>query len=316
MKNFINSDDISDYKKIVEEAIQLKSNPNQFEDFGKNKSIGLLFFNPSLRTRISTQKASMILGLKTFVMNFNSEGWQLEFENNTIMSEDKAEHVKDAAKVLSEYCDIIAIRKFADLNNKIDDEKEIVLSSFLKYSTVPILNLESSTFHPLQGLADAITIHETKNKARPKIVLSWAPHPKSLPHAVPNSFIKMAKKNNFELIISNPIGYDLNPEITKGINIIHDQKEAFINADFIYAKNWSSYENYGKVLINDSSWKIDRNKMSLTNNAKFMHCLPVRRNVVVDDNVIDSENSLVISQAENRIYSTLIILKKLIENER
>ena len=316
MKNFINSDDISDYKKIVEEAIQLKSNPNQLEDIGKNKSIGLLFFNPSLRTRISTQKASMILGLKTFVMNFNSEGWQLEFENNTIMSEDKAEHVKDAAKVLSEYCDIIAIRKFADLNNKIDDEKEIVLSSFLKYSTVPILNLESSTFHPLQGLADAITIHETKNKARPKIVLSWAPHPKSLPHAVPNSFIKMAKKNNLELIISNPIGYDLNPEITKGINIIHDQKEAFINADFIYAKNWSSYENYGKVLINDSSWKIDRNKMSLTNNAKFMHCLPVRRNVVVDDNVIDSENSLVISQAENRIYSTLIILKKLIENER
>ena len=316
MKNFINSDDISDYKKIVEEAIQLKSNPNQLEDIGKNKSIGLLFFNPSLRTRISTQKASMILGLKTFVMNFNSEGWQLEFENNTIMSEDKAEHVKDAAKVLSEYCDIIAIRKFADLNNKIDDEKEIVLSSFLKYSTVPILNLESSTFHPLQGLADAITIHETKNKARPKIVLSWAPHPKSLPHAVPNSFIKMAKKNNFELIISNPIGYDLNPEITKGINIIHDQKEAFINADFIYAKNWSSYENYGKVLINDSSWKIDKNKMSLTNNAKFMHCLPVRRNVVVDDNVIDSENSLVISQAENRIYSALIVLKKLIENER
>ena len=316
MKNFINSDDISDYKKIVEEAIQLKSNPNQLEDIGKNKSIGLLFFNPSLRTRISTQKASMILGLKTFVMNFNSEGWQLEFENNTIMSEDKAEHVKDAAKVLSEYCDIIAIRKFADLNNKIDDEKEIVLSSFLKYSTVPILNLESSTFHPLQGLADAITIHETKNKARPKIVLSWAPHPKSLPHAVPNSFIKMVKKNNFELIISNPIGYDLNPEITKGINIIHDQKEAFINADFIYAKNWSSYENYGKVLINDSSWKIDRNKMSLTNNAKFMHCLPVRRNVVVDDNVIDSENSLVISQAENRIYSALIIIKKLIENER
>ena len=316
MKNFINSDDISDYKKIVEEAIQLKSNPNQLEDIGKNKSIGLLFFNPSLRTRISTQKASMILGLKTFVMNFNSEGWQLEFENNTIMSEDKAEHVKDAAKVLSEYCDIIAIRKFADLNNKIDDEKEIVLSSFLKYSTVPILNLESSTFHPLQGLADAITIHETKNIARPKIVLSWAPHPKSLPHAVPNSFIKMAKKNNLELIISNPIGYDLNPEITKGINIIHDQKEAFINADFIYAKNWSSYENYGKVLINDSSWKIDRNKMSLTNNAKFMHCLPVRRNVVVDDNVIDSENSLVISQAENRIYSALIILKKLIENER
>ena len=316
MKNFINSDDISDYKKIVEEAIQLKSNPNQLEDIGKNKSIGLLFFNPSLRTRISTQKASMILGLKTFVMNFNSEGWQLEFENNTIMSEDKAEHVKDAAKVISEYCDIIAIRKFADLNNKIDDEKEIVLSSFLKYSTVPILNLESSTFHPLQGLADAITIHETKNKARPKIVLSWAPHPKSLPHAVPNSFIKMAKKNNFELIISNPIGYDLNPEITKGINIIHDQKEAFCNADFIYAKNWSSYENYGKVLINDSSWKIDRNKMSLTNNAKFMHCLPVRRNVVVDDDVIDSENSLVISQAENRIYSALIIIKKLIENER
>ena len=316
MKNFINSDDIYDYKKIVEEAIQLKSNPYQLNKIGKNKSIGLLFFNPSLRTRISTQKASIILGLKTFVMNFNSEGWQLEFENNTIMSEDKAEHVKDAAKVISQYCDIIAIRKFADLNNKVNDEKEIVLSSFVKYSTVPILNLESSTFHPLQALADAITIHEIKNKPRPKIVLSWAPHPKSLPHAVPNSFIKMAKKSNFELIISNPIGYDLNPEITKGINIIHDQKKAFRNADFIYAKNWSSYENYGKVLDTKSSWKIDKNKMSLTNNARFMHCLPVRRNVVVDDDVIDSENSLVINQAENRIYSALIILKKLLENER
>ena len=316
MKNFINSDDITDYEKIVEEAIQLKNNRNQLNNIGKNKSIGLLFFNSSLRTRMSTQKASMILGLKTFVMNFNSEGWQLEFENRAIMSEDKAEHVKDAAKVMSQYCDIIGIRKFADLNNKIDDEKEIVLSSFIKYSNVPILNLESSTFHPLQSLADAITIYETKNKLRPKIVLSWAPHPKPLPHAVPNSFIRMAKKNNFELIISNPIGYDLNSKITKGINIIHDQKEAFCNADFIYAKNWSSYENYGKVLNTDSSWKIDKNKMSLTNSAKFMHCLPVRRNVVVDDNVIDSENSLVINQAENRIYSALIILKKLIENER
>lgn len=316
MRNFINGDDITDYKKLVEEAIQLKNNPNQLNNIGKNKSIGLLFFNSSLRTRISTQKASMILGLKTFVMNFNSEGWQLEFENNAIMSEDKAEHVKDAAKVMSKYCDIIAIRKFADLNNKIDDEKEIVLSSFVKYSTVPILNLESSISHPLQSLADAITIHETKNKPKPKIVLSWAPHPKPLPHAVPNSFIKMAKKNNFELIISNPIGYDLNSKITTGINIVHDQKEAFRNADFIYAKNWSSYENYGKVLNTDSSWKIDKNKMSLTNSAKFMHCLPVRRNVVVDDDVIDSDNSLVINQAENRIYSALIILKKLIENER
>ena len=316
MKNFINSDDIKDYNKIIKEAIEVKKDPSLFNKIGENKSIGLIFFNSSLRTRLSTQKAAMMLGIKTFIMNFENEGWKIEFEDNIVMSEDKVEHIKEAARVMSKYCDIIGIRKFAELINKNEDEKEIVISSFMKYSSVPILNLESSIYHPLQALADAITIHENKLKPKPKVVLTWAPHPRPLPHAVPNSFIKMAKENNFDLVISNPVGYNLNRNITEGIKIIHDQKKAFKNADFIYAKNWSCYENYGKVTNTDKSWIVDRSKMSETNNAKFMHCLPVRRNVVVSDYVLDSKNSLVIDQAENRTYSAMVIIKKLIENEK
>ena len=315
MKNFINSDDIKDYSKIIKEAIKIKKEPLMFNNIGSNKSIGLIFFNSSLRTRLSTQKAAMMLGLKSFIMNFNNEGWQIEFEDNSVMSMGKAEHIKEAAGVISKYCNLVGIRKFAELNNKNEDEKEIVISSFKKYCSVPIVNLESSTYHPLQALADAITIYENKLKPKPKVVLSWAPHPRPLPHAVPNSFIKMAKKNNFDFIITNPVGYDLNKNITEGVKIIHDQEEAFKNADFIYAKNWSNYENYGLVSNTNKSWTIDQNKMSKTNNAKFMHCLPVRRNVVVTDKVLDSKNSLVLDQAENRVYSAMVIIKKLIENE-
>ena len=315
MKNFININNVKDYQGLIKESIEIKNNPYFFKKIGINKTLGLIFFNSSLRTRLSTLKAAKMLGLETIVMNFNNEGWEIEFEEKTIMSKNSAEHVKEAAQVISQYCDIIGIRAFAELKNKNHDESEIIINSFVKYGSVPIINLESSCAHPLQALADAITIEERKNKSNPKIVISWAPHPKSLPHAVANSFINMAKMSNYDLVITNPVGYDLNPKITKGINVTHNQEEAFKNADFIYAKNWSSYNDYGKVLINNDKWMINKRKMEITNNAKFMHCLPVRRNVVVEDAVLDSNYSLVINQANNRTYAAQTILKKIILNE-
>ncbi len=316
MKNFLNSDDIIDYQYLLKEINKLKNDKSDISYVGKNKVIGLLFFNPSLRTRLSTQKAAMNLGFKSIVMNFKDDGWKLEFDENIIMSGNKAEHVKDAAKVISQYCDILGIRAFAELKDKEIDNSDKIINSFVKYATIPILNLESSIAHPLQALADATTINENMNSNRPKIVLSWAPHPKPLPHAVANSFIKMCKINNYDLTITNPKGYDLNKKITEGIQIINDQELAFKNADFIYAKNWSSYEQYGKVILNNDSWIINENKMKLTNNAFFMHCLPVRRNVVVTDSVLDSNKSLIIQQANNRIYATQTIIKELINNEK
>ena len=315
MKNFININNVKDYQGLIKESIEIKNNPYSFKKIGINKTLGLIFFNSSLRTRLSTLKAAKMLGLETIVMNFNNEGWEIEFEEKTIMSKNSAEHVKEAAQVISQYCDIIGIRAFAELKNKNHDESEIIINSFVKYGSVPIINLESSCAHPLQALADAITIEEHKNKSNPKIVISWAPHPKSLPHAVANSFINMAKLSNYDLVITNPVGYDLNPKITKGINVTHNQEEAFKNADFIYTKNWSSYNDYGKVLINNDKWMINKRKMEITNNAKFMHCLPVRRNVVVEDAVLDSNYSLVINQANNRTYAAQTILKKIILNE-
>ncbi len=311
MKNFLNSDDIINYQYLLNEINKLKNDKSDISYVGKNKVIGLLFFNPSLRTRLSTQKAAMNLGFKSIVMNFKDDGWQLEFDENIIMSGNKAEHVKDAAKVISQYCDILGIRAFAELKDKEIDNSDKIINSFVKYATIPILNLESSIAHPLQALADAATINENINSNNPKIVLSWAPHPKPLPHAVANSFIKMCKINNYDLTITNPKGYDLSKKITEGIQIINNQELAFENADFIYAKNWSSYDQYGKVLLNDDSWLI-----KLTNNAFFMHCLPVRRNVVVTDSVLDSNRSLVIQQANNRTYATQTILKELISNEK
>ena len=316
MKNFLNSDDIIDYQYLLNEINKLKNDKSDISHIGKNKVMGLLFFNPSLRTRLSTQKAAMNLGFKSIVMNFKDDGWQLEFDENIIMSGNKAEHVKDAAKVISQYCDILGIRAFAELKDKEIDNSDKIINSFVKYATIPILNLESSIAHPLQALADAATINENINSNNPKIVLSWAPHPKPLPHAVANSFIKMCKINNYDLTITNPKGYDLSKKITEGIQIINNQELAFENADFIYAKNWSSYDQYGKVLLDDDSWIINENKMKLTNNAFFMHCLPVRRNVVVTDSVLDSNRSLVIQQANNRTYATQTILKELISNEK
>jgi N-succinyl-L-ornithine transcarbamylase len=274
----------------------------------------LLFFNNSLRTRLSTQKAAQNLGLNTVVMNFGSEGWKLEYEDGVIMNEDKSEHVKEAAKVISQYCDIVAIRAFASLTDKEKDLSEIVLNSFKKYAGIPVVNMESAVGHPLQALADAITMEENKTVHKPKVVLSWAPHPKALPHAVANSFIEMMQLQHADFVITHPEGYELNPEITKNSTIEYNQEKAFENADFVYVKNWSSFKDYGKVMSKDENWMVTADKMKLTKNGKFMHCLPVRRNVIVADEVIDSENSIVIEQANNRTYSAQIVLKKILEN--
>jgi len=314
MKNYTNINDLDNLQNIVQEALALKKGQLQFEQLGNGKTICLLFFNNSLRTRLSTQKAAQNLGMNAIVMNFGAEGWQLEYEDGTIMNQNKAEHVKEAAQVISQYCDIIAIRAFASLDDKQKDLAEQVLTNFIKYSKVPIVNMESSVGHPLQALADAITLEENKVDHRPKVVLSWAPHPKSLPHAVANSFIEMMQLQDADFVITHPEGYDLNMEIVKDSKVEYNQKKAFENADFIYTKNWSSYGEYGKVLKTDDEWMITTDKMELTNNAKFMHCLPVRRNVVVTDEVLDSNNSLVIEQANNRTFAAQIVLKKILEN--
>ena len=310
MKNYLSIKNIDNLSKWVEEARNLKANPTAYKSLGKNKTICLLFFNNSLRTRLSTQKAAMNLGMEVMVMNFGSEGWQLEFEDGVVMNQGKSEHIKEAAKVISQFCDMVAIRAFASLQNKEKDEAEIVLNGFKKYASVPIVNMESSVGHPLQALADAITLNEQNTKKKPKVVLSWAPHPKALPHAVANSFIEMIQLQDAEFVITHPKGYELNPAITKDIPIEYNQKKACENADFIYVKNWSSYSDYGKVLHQDFDWMMTQEKLE---KAKFMHCLPVRRNVVVEDAILDSEQSLVIEQANNRTYSAQIVLKKILD---
>tara|TARA_R110001583_G_C5608135_1_gene405082 strand:- start:181 stop:1128 length:948 start_codon:yes stop_codon:yes gene_type:complete len=314
MQHYTSINDLENLQNTVKEAIELKNNELKFNSLGNGKTICLLFFNNSLRTRLSTQKAAQNLGLNTIVMNFGSEGWQLEYEDGVIMNEDKSEHVKEAAKVIAQYCDIVAIRAFASLTDKEKDLSEIVLNSFKKYAGIPVVNMESAVGHPLQALADAITMEENKTIHKPKVVLSWAPHPKALPHAVANSFVEMMQLQNADFVITHPEGYELNPEITKNSTIEYNQEKAFENADFVYVKNWSSFKDYGKVVNKDENWMITANKMKLTNNGKFMHCLPVRRNVIVADEVLDSKNSIVIEQANNRTYSAQIVLKKILEN--
>ncbi|MCG2612074.1 N-acetylornithine carbamoyltransferase [Flavobacterium sp. SM15] len=315
MKHFTSVNDIENLDELLLLAKQIKSNPFGNKALGKNKTIGLLFFNPSLRTRLSTQKAATNLGMNTIVMNLNNDGWSLEFEDGAIMNSNKAEHVKEAAQVISQYCDIIAIRSFPSLTDKTKDEEEQVLNSFKKYASVPVISLESATEHPLQAVADILTISEFKTKKKPKVVLSWAPHPKALPHAVPNSFAKMMQLADVDFVITHPKGYELNPEIIGKSKIVHNQDEAFKDADFIYAKNWSNYNEYGQILSQDPLWTITSDKMKLTNSAKFMHCLPVRRNQIVSDEVLDSETSIVIQQANNRTYAAQAILTQILENE-
>ncbi|MDR1876480.1 MAG: N-acetylornithine carbamoyltransferase [Flavobacteriaceae bacterium] len=314
MKKYTSVDDIHNLDEFLQLAKKIKANPLGNKELGKNKTIGLLFFNPSLRTRLSTQKAAQNLGLNCMVMNLNTEGWTLEFEDGAVMDGSASEHVKEAAQVVSQYCDIIAIRSFPTLTDKEKDEAETVISSFVKYASVPVISLEGATEHPLQALADALTIEEYKTSPKPKVVLSWAPHPKALPQSVPNSFVKMMKKMNVDFIVTHPEGYELNPKVTEGVRIEYNQEEAFKNADFIYAKNWSSYKDYGKVVNRDSGWTVGKRQMDVTNNAKFMHCLPVRRNMIVTDEILDSDASIVIPEAHNRVYSAQVILTKILES--
>ena len=312
MKNYVSVQDIDSVESWVEEAIQLKRDPLAHKRLGKDKTIGLLFFNPSLRTRLSTQKAALNLGMNVMVMNFTGEGWALEYEDGAVMNQGTSEHVKEAAQVVSQYCDILAIRAFAKLENREEDYEEKVLTNFMKYATIPIVNMESAIGHPLQALTDAITITEHQKKKTPKVVLSWAPHPKALPQAVANSFAEIVQKMDADFVITHPEGFELSEEITGNVSIEYDQQKAFKDADFVYVKNWSSFRNYGETGKNLEGWRITEDKMKKTNQAKFMHCLPVRRNVVVEDSVLDSDASIVIEQANNRTYAAQLVLKKIL----
>ena len=311
MKHYTSIHDIDDINSWIEEAKTLKKNPLKFKKLGKHKTLGLLFFNSSLRTRLSTQKAALNLGMDPIVMNVSGDAWGIEFGDGTVMNGNTAEHIKEAAAVVSQYCDIIAVRAFPTLTDKVKDESEQVLTAFKKYASVPVVNRESATGHPLQALTDAITISENTTKAKPKVVLSWAPHVKALPHAVANSFVQAMQKMDVDFVITNPEGYNLSPNIVGNTPINHNQEDAFKDADFVYVKNWSSYEDYGKVKNTDPNWMITKDKLGA---AKFMHCLPVRRNVIVEDAVLDSDSSLVIEQANNRTYAAQLVLKKILEN--
>jgi len=316
MNQFTSIKDISNLDDLLSLSKKIKENPFDYQSFGKNKTLGLLFFNPSLRTRLSTQKAAINLGMNVMVMNLNTDGWSIELEDGTIMNKGTQEHIKEAAGVISQYCDIIGIRTFASLSDKKEDYEEVIINKFIESATVPVVSLESATLHPLQSFADLMTIEEFKTSAKPKVVLTWAPHPKALPQAVANSFVQWISKADVELVIANPKGFDLSPEFTEGIEVIHNQDEALVAADFVYAKNWSSFEEYGKIGTKFNDWTITKEKMDLTNNGKFMHCLPVRRNVVVSDEVIDSKNSLVLEQANNRTVAAQTILLKMLQDEK
>ena len=310
MKNYTKIKDISNLSESIKDAILLKMNPFEFQDLGKHKTLVMLFFNSSLRTRLSTEKAAKNLGMEVMILNIN-DAWNLEFEDGTIMNMDKSEHIKEAAQVISQYADIIAVRAFPTLKDKASDESEYVLNNFQKYATVPIVNMESATAHPLQALADAITISELAEKSKPKVVISWAPHPKALPQAVANSFIEMMQNLEVDLTITHPEGYELSTEVTKDTVINYNQAGALKDADFVYVKNWSSYNDYGQIKSQDSNWQMTLKKLG---KAKFMHCLPVRRNVVVADEVLDSNQSLVIEQTNNRTYAAQLVLKKILES--
>ncbi|MGL1889041.1 MAG: N-acetylornithine carbamoyltransferase [Reichenbachiella sp.] len=314
MMNFCSIEDVADPIGWINDAIQLKKKIEKDGPHTKTgKSICLLFFNPSLRTRLSMQKAAFNLGIESFIFNLNSEGWALEFEDGTIMNGNTSEHVKEAAGVISSYFEAIGVRAFASLDNKLDDYNEKVLNQFVKHCSIPVINMESATAHPLQSFADMITIEEYKKVARPKVVLSWAPHPKALPQAVANSFLHWANRMDYDLVVTHPKGYELSPEIVGDAKVESDQDKAFEGADFIYAKNWSVFndESYGKVISQDPTWTITKEKMALTNDAKFMHCLPIRRNVIATDDVLDSDSSIVIEQANHRITSAQAVLQKL-----
>lgn len=315
MKKFTCVNDLGPLDKALAEAAMIKKDRYAFTELGRNKTLLMIFFNSSLRTRLSTQKAAMNLGMNVIVLDVNQGAWKLETERGVIMDGDKAEHLLEAIPVMGCYCDIIGVRSFAGLKDKKEDYEERVIEQFIKYSGRPVFSMEAATRHPLQSFADLITIEEFKTKPHPKVVMTWAPHPRALPQAVPNSFAEWMNATDYDFVITHPHGYELDPAFTAGATIEYDQRKALEGADFVYAKNWSAYTdpNYGKVLSTDRAWTVDTEKMGLTDNAFFMHCLPVRRNMIVTDDVIESERSIVIPEAANREISAQVVLKRLLE---
>ena len=315
MRNFISVKDIGNLDVAVKEALEIKADRYKYCELGKNKTLMMVFFNSSLRTRLSTQKAALNLGMNVIVLDINQGAWKLETERGVIMDGDKPEHILEAIPVMGSYCDVIGVRSFARFENKEDDYNEVIMNQFIKHSGRPVFSMEAATRHPLQSFADLITIEEHKTKARPKVVLTWAPHPKALPQAVPNSFAEWMNATDYEFVITHPKGYELDPAFVANARVEYDQMKAFEGADFIYAKNWSAYtgDNYGKVLSTDREWTVGERQMAVTNNAHFMHCLPVRRNMIVTDDVIESPRSLVIPEAANREISATVVLKRILE---
>lgn len=314
MRHFTSITQLKNLGKTIEEAKYVKANPFADQDLGRNKTLLMIFFNSSLRTRLSTQKAALNLGMNVIVLDVNQGAWKLETEHGVIMDGDKPEHLLEAIPVMGSYCDVIGVRAFAGLQDRDKDYNELIINQFIQYSGKPVFSMEAATTHPLQTLADLLTIEEHKKTAKPKIVMTWAPHPKALPQAVPNSFAEGINMTDYEFVITHPEGYELDPKFVGRAKVEYDQRKAFEGADFIYAKNWSAYagDNYGKVLCTDRDWTVDAEKMALTNNAFFMHCLPVRRNMIVTDEVIESPQSLVIPEAANRVVSAQTILKEIL----
>lgn len=318
MRTYTNVFDLGDLKQALAEAFEIKQDRYKYETLGKHKTCLLIFFNNSLRTRLSTQKAARNLGMDVIVLDVNQGAWKLETERGVVMDGDKSEHLLEAIPVMASYCDVIGVRSFARFESREDDYNEKILEQFIQYSGKPVFFMESATVHPLQSFADLITIEEYKERKRPKVVLTWAPHPKALPQAVPNSFAEWMNAADVDFVVTHPEGYELDPQFVGDARVEYDQMKAFEDADFIYAKNWSCPgvtrpEDYGKVLSKDMSWTVSERQMAVTNNAHFMHCLPVRRNMIVTDDVIESPRSLVIPEAANREISATVVLKRLIE---
>lgn len=314
MKLFSSVNDVTDINALVKQALQLKQDPYANQDLGKNKTLALVFLNPSLRTRMSTQKAALNLGMNVMVLNIDKEGWALELRDGVIMDGSTVEHIREAAGVMGQYADIIGVRSFPGLRNREEDYSEMIFNKFVQFCKVPVVSLESATRHPLQSLADLVTIEELKTTARPKVVLTWAPHIKPLPQAVPNSFAEWMCKADVDFTIVQPKGYELCTDFTQGANIAYDQDEALKGADFIYVKNWSAYEPYGNILGKNEEWMLTNEKLKITNDAKVMHCLPVRRNLELSDEILDGPNSVVVHEAGNRVWAAQAVLKQMLES--
>jgi N-succinyl-L-ornithine transcarbamylase len=314
MKNFTSVHDVTDINALAASALQLKKDPYAWQHLGKNKTIGLVFLNPSLRTRMSTQKAALNLGMNVMVLNMDKEGWALELQDGAIMNGNTVEHIREAAAVLGQYVDIIGVRSFPGLKERDEDYNEEIFNKFVKYCGVPVVSLESATRHPLQSLADLVTIEELKTKGRPKVVLTWAPHIKPLPQAVPNSFAEWMCRADVDFTIAQPKGYELSTDFTNGATITCNQDEALANADFIYVKNWSAYEPYGRIFPGNEDWMLTNEKLKGTNSAKAMHCLPVRRNLELSDGILDGPSSIVVHEAGNRVWAAQAVLKAMLED--